>query len=311
MIESLTRTSHRSWGYALYITAAALFALNGTVAKTLLLDGIDSARLSQMRVTAAFLIMLILVAVTKPHTLKIRKEQVLPLLAYGILGVAMTQYLYFVALRYLPVGVALLIEFTAPLMVALWFRFAWKEPTKRLVWLALTIALIGLAMVGQVWQGFTLNITGVLAAFGAAVALAIYFILGDKQVRGEYPRDAVSLTMWGFGAAALFWFVAQPWWSFPWGSFTGVADYPGDFTTGLPIVGLTAWMVVMGTIVPFWLVVASFKYLRASQASTIGLIEPLLAIVVAWIALGESMYPVQIAGGVLILAGVYLAERSR
>lgn len=311
MIESVTRTSHRSWGYALYIIAAALFALNGTVAKTLLLDGIDSARLSQMRVTAAFLIMLILVAVTKPQTLKIRKEQILPLLAYGILGVAMTQYLYFVALRYLPVGVALLIEFTAPLMVALWFRFAWKEPTKRLVWLALTIALIGLAMVGQVWQGFTLNVTGVLAAFGAAVALAIYFILGDKQVRGDYPRDAVSLTMWGFGAAALFWFVVQPWWSFPWSSFTGVADYPGDFTTGLPIVGLTAWMVVMGTIVPFWLVVASFKYLRASQASTIGLIEPLLAIVVAWIALGESMYPVQIAGGVLILAGVYLAERSR
>lgn len=311
MIESITRTSHRSWGYALYITAAALFALNGTVAKTLLLDGIDSARLSQMRVTAAFLIMLILVALTKPQTLKIRKEQILPLLAYGILGVAMTQYLYFVALRYLPVGVALLIEFTAPLMVALWFRFAWKEPTKRLVWLALTIALIGLAMVGQVWQGFTLNVTGVLAAFGAAIALAIYFILGDKQVRGDYPRDAVSLTMWGFGAAALFWFVVQPWWSFPWASFTGIADYPGDFTTGLPILGLTAWMVVMGTIVPFWLVVASFKYLRASQASTIGLVEPLFAIVVAWIALGESLYPVQIAGGVLILAGVYLAERSR
>lgn len=311
MIDTLTRTSHRSWGYALYLSAAALFAFNGTVAKALILDGFDSARLSQFRVTAAFLIMFVLVAVTKPHTLKIHKQQIVPLLSYGILGVAMTQYLYFVALQYLPVGIALLIEFTAPLMVALWFRFALKEPTKGLVWVALTIALLGLAMVGQVWQGFTLNITGVLAAFGAAIALAIYFILGDKQVRGEFARDAVSLTMWGFGAAALFWCVVQPWWAFPWESLGGVTNTPGDATNGLPVWGLATWMVVMGTIVPFWLVVASFKYLRASQASTVGLTEPLLAIVVAWIALGETLYPIQIAGGILILGGVYLAERSR
>ena len=147
-----SRTSHRMRGYLLYVVAALLFAINGTVSKTLLIDGLDPARLSQLRVTAAFLILLVVVALTRPGSLRVRRDEIIPLLAYGIAGVAMTQYLYFVALQYLPVGVALLIEFTAPIMVALWFRFGYREPTKATVWVALVIALIGLSLVAQVWQ---------------------------------------------------------------------------------------------------------------------------------------------------------------
>lgn len=303
-----SRTSHRMRGYLLYVVAALLFAINGTVSKTLLIDGLDPARLSQLRVTAAFLILLVVVALTRPGSLRVRRDEIIPLLAYGIAGVAMTQYLYFVALQYLPVGVALLIEFTAPIMVALWFRFGYREPTKATVWVALVIALIGLSLVAQVWQGFTLDPLGVLAGFGAAVALAVYYILGDRQVRRPEPRDPVSLTMWGFAAASAFWVVFQPWWSFPWDSFAGTAPVEGVDT---PLWILASWMVVLGTIVPFWLVVVALKYLRASQASTVGLTEPLLAILVAWVVLGESLTWMQMIGGVLILSGVVIAERSR
>ena len=282
---------HPATGYALYLLAAALFALNGTISKSILLSGIDPARLSQLRVTTAFLILLVVVALTRPQALRIRRSEVPVLLAFGILGIAMTQYLYFVAISLLPVGIALLIEFTAPIMVALWFRFGLHERVNRRVWAGLALAMLGLALVGQVWQGFTLDGLGVIAAFGAAAALALYYLLGDRQVRQPEPRDPVSLTMWGFGAASLFWAVVQPWWSFPWSALTGVGHPLGESGSAVPLWVLCSYMVVLGTVVPFWLVVVSMQHIRASQASVIGMTEPLLASLIAWIALGEILTP--------------------
>jgi drug/metabolite transporter (DMT)-like permease len=299
-------------GYALYVLGALTFAINGTVSKAILLSGLDPARVSQLRVTGAFLILLVFVALNRPSRLKITRRELPFLVAYGVLGVAMTQYLYFVALQYLPVGVALLIEFTAPIFVTLWFRFVLKDPTRATVWLALTIALIGLALVAEVWRGFTFDAIGLIAALGAALALSTYYILTDRQVRQAEPRDPVSLTMWGFGFASLFWVVMQPWWSFPWSDFTGSSDPSlGAVIGNRPLWLLSLWMIVLGTVVPFWLVVASMRHLRASQASVVGLTEPLLAIIVAWLVLSEALSFVQMIGGLFILGGVVLAERAR
>jgi len=307
----LNKAPHPFTGYALYLCASVLFALNGTVAKSILLTGIDPARLSQMRVTGAFLVLLLYVAIRNPTALRLRKKEIPVLLAYGILGVAMTQYLYFVALTFLPVSVALLIEFTAPVMIALWFRFAWKEPTRKTVWVALGMALAGLALVAQVWLGFALNAAGVLAALGAAVALSIFYILGDKQMRVENPRDPISLTMWGFAAASLFWVIAQPWWSFPWEALSGNTEPLSDANVSLPIWIMLIWMILFGTVITFSLVLASMRHLRASQASTVGLTEPLFATMIAWVLLGEALTTIQVLGGSLILLGVFIAERTR
>jgi drug/metabolite transporter (DMT)-like permease len=298
-------------GYLLYICAAVLFALNGTVSKSILLSGFDATRLSQFRVTAAFLILVAVVAITQPGALRLRRSEIPVLLAFGVLGIAMTQYLYFVAIKLLPVGVALLIEFTAPIMVALWVRFGMHEQLNRLVWVGLAVALTGLALVGEVWEGFTLDGLGVAAAFGAAAALAVYYLLGDRQVRQPQPRDPVSLTMWGFGAATLFWCIVQPWWSFPWSDFAGDGSELGTSGLTFPIPVLASYMVILGTVVPFWLVLLSLQHIRASQASVIGMIEPLLATFIAWIALGEVLTPVQLLGAVVVLGGVLLSERSR
>ena len=305
------KQQHPMTGYLLYLAAAFLFALNGTVSKSLLLTGIEPTRLSQIRVSSAFLLLLVLVAITRPAALRITKKELPVLLVYGVIGVGMTQYLYFVALQTLPVGVALLIEFTAPIMVALWFRFGMKQATRKSVWKALVLALTGLAMVAQVWLGFTLSAVGVTAGFGAAIALAIYYVLADKQLRSAHPRDAVSLTMWGFGASAAFWAIVQPWWSFPGASLTGMGDPLGPEDAALPIWVLLTYLIVLGTTVPFLLVVHSMRHIRASQASMIGMIEPLIAIAIAWLALGEVMTPVQIIGALIVLFGVVLAERSR
>lgn len=302
---------HPLTGYLLYLAGAFLFAVNGTVSKSILLSGIDSARLSQIRVTAALGIIAAVVLVYNRQGFKVRRAEIPALIAYGILGVAMTQYLYFVALERMPVGIALLIEFTAPIMVALWFRFALHVPTKRTVWLALAIALFGLALVAQIWQGFTLDPLGVAAAFGAALALATFYLLGDRQVRPPFSRDPVSLTMWGFAFAAIFWAIVQPWWDFPWSALTKQGYPLGVDGPPVELGFLALWMVVLGTAIPFWLVVAALRHIRASQASVVGMTEPLLAILVAWLALGEVLTPIQIMGGIIVLAGVLLAERSR
>ncbi len=116
--------------------------------------------------------------------------------------------------------------------------------------------------------------------------------------------------MWGFGAAALFWAIVQPWWSFPWADLSG---------SGYPL-GEDGSAVASGALClhgrprhrrPVLALVVSLQHLRATQASVVGMTEPVLASFIAWAALGEVLSPVQIVGAVTVLVGVYLAERYR
>ena len=305
------RSRHPAAGYLLYLVAALLFAFNGVVAKTLLLGGMEASRLSQLRATLAFLILLGFVALTRRSALRLRRAEIPLLVTYGVLGIALTQFLYFAAIERLPIGVALLIEFTAPLMIAVWFRFGLGHPTKPAVWGALVAALVGLAIVAQVWEGLTLDPLGVACAAGAALALAVYYITADMQVRRPEARDPVSLTMWGMGAAALFWAIVAPWWSFPMDGLAGSLRLFGGEGPMVPAAGLAGWLVVLGTVFPFSLVVLSMQHLRASQASVVGMTEPIIATVIAWIVLGESFTPAQMAGAAIVLVSVLVAERSR
>lgn len=293
-------------GYLLYLTAAILFGINGTASKAIMLTGISPERLSQFRATAAFLVLLVFLLITNRKVLKIKKSEIKLILAYGILGVTMTQYLYFVAIKLLPVGVALLIEFTAPIMIALWVRFAYKEHVRRTVWLGLVLALFGLGLVGEVWNGLTLNGVGVLAAIGAAVALALYYLAGE---RGLADRDPVSLTTFGFGSAALFWAIAAPVWDFPWHMLQGNTTLDNGVT--LPISVLATYMVLFGTVASFALVLFSMHHITASQASALGMTEPLFASAVAFVLLGEVLSGIQLIGAATVLTGVFIAENSR
>jgi drug/metabolite transporter (DMT)-like permease len=298
-------------GYLLYLAAALLFSINGTVSKTLLLGGIEPTVLSQVRATAAFLLLLVFVAFTRPSSLRLRRGELPLLIVYGVFGVALTQVLYFASIERLPIGITLLIEFTAPLVIAVWFRVAWKHPTKPIVWASLVTALVGLAIVAQVWQGMTLDPLGVAFAVGAMLALVVYYLAADMAVRRPEARDAVSLTMWGMAFAALFWAIVQPPWTLPFDQFAGSMQLFGEGGVAVPASGLATWMVVMGTVFPFSLVVLSMQHLRASQASGVGMTEPIFATVIAWLVLGEVLAPVQVLGAAIVLGSVLVAERNR
>lgn len=168
------------------------------------------------------------------------------------------------------------------------------------------LSFVGLALVGGVWRRASLDVVGVAAALGGPVVLAVYFLAGEHGVR---TRDPISFTTFGFATATVAWAVVAPWWSFPWNK-VGAVD--GVFAT-LTISGwwLVVYMVLLGTVVPFVLVLFSLQKLTAAQASIVGMTEPVVASVIAWNVLGEALMPVQVLGGVVVLAGVLIAENSR
>ncbi|MFM1786804.1 MAG: hypothetical protein RL228_754 [Actinomycetota bacterium] len=302
-------TSNQLIGYGLYLIAALLWGFNGTVSKILMDTKIDPARLSQLRVTLAWLVLFIVIAIINRKALRFNSKQEFKLIAmYGVLGVTMTQWLYFVAIHLLPVGVALIIEFTSPLMVAVWVKFVWNHHVPRFTWVGLAIAIFGLFLVTQVWQGFNLNPIGLISGFGAAAALSLYFITGEKILHLEKPRDSLSLTMWGFFFASVFWAIFKPWWQFPWEYLEGTANVNG---LNSPQYLLVAWMVILGTVIPFWLALAAMKYISSQQASATGMTEPIFASIIAWVVMSENLTTWQLVGGAITLTGIAIGENAR
>jgi drug/metabolite transporter (DMT)-like permease len=304
------RADHRvdqQAGTALAVLAAALFAVNGSVSKLVLTTGMSSLRLVEIRCLAAAVIFFAIAAGRDPRSLVIGRRELGFVTLYGIVGVAMVQWLYFAAISRMPVSVALLIEFTAPLLVALWVRFVRRRPVRHRVWAALVAVLVGLALVARVWAGLTLDGPGLLAAGLAAISLAGYFLLGEH---GLGRRDPMSLAAWSFGAAALLWSVLLPWWSFPFGHLA-TAITVGRTGLRVPAGVLVGWVVLLGTVAPFGLVLACLGRIGATRVGLIGTAEPPLAGLVAWLVLGETLDGVQLAGGFVVLAGILLAETAR
>jgi drug/metabolite transporter (DMT)-like permease len=299
---STTLRSKSLIGYSFMSLGLFFFAVNGPVAKLALINGLESAELSAFRIEGAFFFLLIVSLLFARKKLKITKKEILPLIGYGFFGVAMTQFLYFVA-----VGVALIIEYTAPILVALYVRFVMKKEVSARVWLSLLLALIGLSLITQIWTGSKLDPFGVLCAFGAAIALAIYFIGGEPLAS---KRDPISLTTLSMGVGAIFWMLVQPWWTLPWSKLNDQVALPhslGSVSLGL----LVSYIIVFGTVVPFGLYFIAFKFLDSKKAAIFGLLEPVGASVVALFLLGETFIGIQILGGLLVLIGVIFAETAR
>jgi len=296
--------------------AACLFAVNGTVSKLILTGGaLSSLRLVEIRCAAAAVVYLAAWALLRGRgrsPLRVTWRELRFLAVYAVAGLAMVQWLYFVAIARMPVSISLLIEFTAPLLVALYVRFVRREAVRSRIWVALACTLAGLALVARVWDGLTLDTVGLVAAMLAAVSLASYYLLGE---RGLTSRDAIGLAVWSFGLAAAFWALLLPWWSFPFRAMAGDVDLAaasaGRFEAVVPVWALVAWVVLLGTVLPFALILGGLSRVGATRSGLIGTAEPALAGVVAWVVLGEHLAAVQLVGGAIVLSGIVLAETAR
>jgi drug/metabolite transporter (DMT)-like permease len=262
-----------------------------------------------VRTTGAFLGFALVLALARRESLRLTWREVPYLAVFGVAGVAAVQWLYFVSIARLPIGIALLIEYIAPILIALWAWAVFKEPVRRRIWAALFLALAGLSLVVEVWTGVSLDGLGVAAALAAAVAYAVYVLMAERAVK---RRDPASLTCYGFLFAALFWAAAQPVWWFPAGRLDDSVSLLGHLERfALPVWLLMLYVVVAGTMVTFLLVAAALRHISATRVGIVAMLEPVVASGVAFLWLGESFGTPQLVGGGIVLAAILLAQTAR
>jgi len=296
----------RTQGTLLVIGATTLWGLNGSLSKVLLDDALTSTQLTQIRVSGAFALLLLGVLATRPATLRATLGQIVYLVVFGLFGLTAVQLLYFLALERLQIGVALLIEYLAPVLVALYARFVLKDRVGRGLWIGIVLVLVGLALMLDVAGGDVPELAGLAFAFSAAFAYALYILMTDR-IKAERPP--VATITWGFGVSALFWLIVQPLWSFPFGSLNQSIDLGGNLS-GTTVSGwvLVGAVVVFGTVLPFAMLVSSLHALPAARVTLIATFEPVAAALFARLWLGQQLDTVQLLGGALVMAGIVAAE---
>jgi drug/metabolite transporter (DMT)-like permease len=304
------RTRRVRLGYAMAALAAVLWGVNGAVSKVILASGFSSERLAQLRSLGAAAGLLLILAVAAPGRLRLTRRELPYLVVFGVAGLAFVQWFYFLAIHRLAIGVATLLEYLAPLLVALWARLVYHDPVRHRIWAALALALLGLALIVNLFGGgASLSSTGVAFGLAAALAYTLYVLLAEHAVGG---RDPVSLLAWGFGFTSVFWAVLVPWWSFPGHVLTRDTSLHGHLhAVHLPVWLLAVWMIVLGTIVPFFLLVSALRHLSATRAGIVAMLEPVVGALVGWIWLAESLNGVQIVGAVVALSAIVLAQTAR
>lgn len=277
--------------------AAALFSLNGSMARYLLDDGVDAVRLSQLRSAGACLILLVALGLARRDLLRVDRGELPGLAVLGVLGLAAVHATFFVSIDRLEIGPAVTIQYLAPLGLLVWLALFHGRRLAPSLWGAVTLSLVGCFFVVRAYYPGSLDPLGVLAAFAAMLAFAIYMVGSERQGRRHEP---VTTLFWAFAFASLFWALVAPWWSFP---FEGLASTRNAL--------LAAAIVVGGTLVPFILMVAALRHIAAPRAAVVATLEPVLAAVFAWLIHDEGLAAVQIAGGMAVLTAVAWVQSRR
>ena len=300
------RSPARGSVYALL--GALLFGANGSVAKVVMESGITAAQLTFMRGLATAILAGIVLLFTGREHFRITRREVLGFALLGVVGLAMVQWLYAVAISRLPVGVALLIEYTAVILVAVAAWVIYKERVHGRLWWAILAVVAGLAVVAQIWDT-RLDALGTVAALGAAVAYAVYFLAGERRVARRPP---MAVVFWAALFASGFWAVFSGWWLIEPGALAEPVSLTGALAdVVVPVWVPLTWAVTVGSFAPFVLSFAALRHLSATAVGILASAEVLFAFIVAWWWLGETLVAVQIAGAALVLAGIVVAQTAR
>lgn len=299
-----------AFGFVLVITGATLFTINAGVSRVALRAGVDPVMLTTVRVTGTVVVLLLGAALFRREALRPPAGRLgLLIVAHGLIGVVALQWTYFVAIDRLPVGMALLLEYQAPILVALWARFVQKEPVRNRMWIGLALATFGLAAATGIWRGPVFDSLGILAGLGAAVCFAAYFLIGEH---GVGALDPLRVILWAFLVGAIALNVISPITSFPTDLLTSEASLLGALEQyDVPVWTLLAWITLLGTLVPFGVELFALRHLRATTVTMVAMLEPVGVSVLGWVWFSERLDAVALIGGVAVVAGIILAQSAR
>lgn len=295
-------------GTALALLGTLLFGLNASTSKVVMAIGIMPGQLVGFRSMANAVLAGLIVLFTRPQAFKVSWREIPALMAFGLIGVAIMQWAYSVSLQLLPVGIALLFEYTAIVWVPLVSYVIFKEKFKPRLWLGVVAVIAGLAVVSQIWA-FSLNLVGVLAALLAAAGTTTYFIMGEHT---QKDRDVFSTLFYTMLFSAAFWAALNPWWQIDLAKFAESVSLGGSLTeVEVPGWLILVWIGVAGSFLPMLFSYMAMRLLRPTLMGIISTAEVLYAFIFGFLWLGEKISGLQALGGVLVLAGIVIAQTAR
>ncbi len=295
-------------GYFYALLAAFLFGANGSVSKVIIEAGFSAIQLTQMRVLGAAVISGIVLLALDRRSFRLPPRQWPVIIILGVVGVGLLQATYAFAIALLPVGIALLLEYLAVLMVAVVAFFFFKEKVHIRLWAAIALVIVGLIVVAEIWAS-TLNPVGVLWGLAAAVSLATYFLVGERQLKTISP---LALSFWTMSVATLFWAPFSRWWTFTSETFTTVTSLGGSLEgLSVPVWLLIVWNVTLGSFAPFLLSLSALKRLSATAAGIVATSEIIFAFITAWMWLQEALSTWQVIGASVVFGGIVIAQTAR
>jgi drug/metabolite transporter, DME family len=302
----LSSRAHPVRGYLYIASAAFLWGVAATLGRAaftgrLLPKGqalrpIDPLILSQSRTTFSFIVLMVaLVLLRGWERLRLPVSDFRRMFVLGIFGVAASNYLYYLAIQKTNVATAIILQYTAPILVLLYTvaRGLQKPTVQRIS--AVGLAVTGIALVIGIFgsSGFRLDAIGVIAALGAAFSFAFYNV-GGHSILARYDRWTVLLYV--IFSASLFWIVVNPPWKI------AAAHYSVDQWLFLLVFSL------ISVLAPFSLYFAGLQHLEPTRAIVVSCLEPVFSIVIAAVALGEVMRPLQTFGIVLVLVAIVVVQ---
>jgi len=280
-------------GLAAVGLAAALWAVAAVVADSLFSDGVEPFQLTEARV----LIGMVGLGLVGGYRRSERHIPPLKLIAFGM-SIALVTATYYGAIDRLKVAVAIVLQYSAPVIVVAWTGLVLRRKPERRLLVSLAAAVTGVVLVSGLLLGGTGDVDPVGVAFGLASAFffASYTLLGDEAGPAYGPVGAMFRA---FAIASIFWVGIQ--------AFAGWPDALFE-ASNVPRI---AFVGVAGTLVPFLLYVWGIAHVRAERAVIAATLEPVLAALVAWIFLKEALSAIQVAGGVLVIAAVIALQARR
>jgi drug/metabolite transporter (DMT)-like permease len=298
---------HFRLGLLFAVGSAFTFGLSGPLAKALMDAGWTPTAAVTARMAGGALVMAIVATIVKPDWFREAVQHRRTVIAYGLIPIAGAQLCYYNAVAHLSVGVALLLEYTAPMLVVGWLWATTRRRPTNMTLAGVGLAIAGIILVLDVVSGAHINATGVAWALAAAVCAACYFMMSDKVTADGSGLNSITLAAGGLvvGAAAV--------------AMLGVSGLmPLTFTTNDTVVaGLTmSWLVpvialgVITTAIAYTLGIMGIARLRPRFASLVGLAEVLFAVLAAWLLLGQAITLTQAVGGAVVLVGLALARQG-
>ncbi|KRF08970.1 hypothetical protein ASH00_04660 [Arthrobacter sp. Soil782] len=284
------------------LLSAASFGLSGPFAKSLLEIGWSPGAAVGIRIGGSALVLLVPVVVALRGRWGTLRRNALTLIIYGATAIALCQFFYFSAVQRMSVGVSLLLEYLAPVLIVGWLWLRSRRAPSRLTICGSITAMLGLLLVLDLTGDQRLDPIGVLYGLGAAVCLAVFFVMSAKA-----DDDLPPLIMAGGGMLV--------------GAFTilvlgliGVMPFAFEFRDVTLAGWQTHWLVpvlmlvLIATVLAYVTGIFAARGLGSKVASFVGLTEVMFAVLASWLILGELPSVVQLLGGALIIGGVILVR---